>query len=186
VISTKAASATIIAIFMATALFGAWLIMPAGVEAAEYEENATDSNVTVKSYVACGMPASWANGVEFGSLDPDTSSNQPNPDTNYTMLAPGSNNVDIDFYITANDSLTKGSDTIPLANYTWNMTSPTDTPEPGDGTSTALTTGYVEGALCDGTSNGTKCFSYFWLDIPVNTPAGTYVNELTMKCNQTD
>jgi len=183
--TTKAASAVIIAVFMAAVLFGAWFIAPVDVEAVEYEENATPSNVTVKSYVACGMPASYVNGVEFGSLDPNTNSNEPNPDANYTMLAPATNNVGIDFYIKANAPLTKSSDTIPLANYTWNMTKSTDHPTDTVG-SVALTTSYVEGTLCDNTLNGTTCYLHAWLDIPLQTPAGTYNNTVTVKCNQTD
>jgi len=184
--TTKAASAVIIAIFMAAVLFGAWLIVPANVEAAESEENATTSNVTVKAYVACGMPASYANGVEFGSLDPATSNNLPS-DTNYTMSAPTTNNVGIDFYIKASAALTKGGDTIPLANYTYNMTANTTVPmTPVAGYGSALTTEYVEGTLCDNTLNGSKCYLHAWLDIPANQPAGTYSNTVTVKCNATD
>jgi hypothetical protein len=185
--TTKALSATLIVLFMAALLFGTWLIMPADVEAAQYEENATVSNATVSSFVSCGMPTTWSNGVEFGSVDPDSDSNEPSPDANYTMSAPSTNNVNVDFYIKTNAPMTKqgGPETIPLANYTWNMTQASDHPTDDVG-SVALTTNYVEGTLCDNTPNGSNCYLHLWLDVPLDTMAGTYNNTLTVKCNQTD
>lgn len=184
--TTKALSATLIAVFMAALLFGTWLMMPADVQAQSDETNATTSNVTVQAHVSCGMPASWANGVEFGSVDPDHSDYVPT-DNNYTMLAPATNNVDIDFYVMADQAMLRqgGADTIPLANYTWNMTTWATSP-PAFNSTTALTTAYVEGTGCDGTSAGDNCTTHLWLDIPSGQVAGTYNNTLTIKCNQTD
>ncbi len=180
--TTKATSAVAIVALVVAMLFGTWILTPMQVDAAQYEENATTSNVTVKNYVSCGMPASWADGVEFGALDPGTSDNLP-LDQNYTMIAPSTNNVPIDFWIKANAPLTKGADTIPLQNYTWNMTKWEDSPPPFAST-VGLTTSYVEGDQCNNTQPGANCTLHLWLDIPLNQAPGTYNNTLIVKCNQ--
>jgi len=183
VISKKATSAAAIAtILMATIAFGFWLVTPSSVDAATYEENATTSNVTVLNYVACGAPVEFANGIEFGSLDPESDNNN-NTDQEYTFHAPSTNNINIHYYIKANDNLKKdGSNEIILeGNYTWDD-SLTSEGEVVDAQN--LTTSYQ--SFSDGTDVAPDANVYLrlWLDVPLVTP-GTYSNTVTIKCNGT-
>jgi len=181
VISRKATSAAAIAaILMATIAFGFWLVTPGQVSAATNETNTTDTSVTVKNYVACGAPANYADGIAFGSVDPETSNATAE---GYTFTAPSTNNVDIHYYIKANGDLTRGevtTDFIKLGNYTWD-----DNETIGNVVTDAhtLTTSY---ASFDNTSvpPGGDISLQLWLDVPI-VPPGTYNNTVTIKCNGT-
>jgi len=182
--SNKATSAVAIATILLVAIaFGFWLVSPGQVDAASMEENATDTSVTVNQYVACGAPSSYANGIEFGTLDPETNDN-PNTDGEYNFHSPSTNNVNIHYYIKANDALTRGGnpDKILLGNYTWDDN--TTSGQTDVSRSQALTTDYV--SFDDGTNVAPDSDVYlkFWLDIPITTP-GDYNNTVTVKCNVT-
>jgi len=179
VISNKATSAAIVAMLLGIIAFGVWLVTPGSVDAATEELNATTTNVTVNVYVSCGAPANYADGINFGSLDPETTNN---PAEGYTFTSPTTNNVNINYYIKANGDLTRGgvtTDFIKLGNYTWD-----DNETLGNVVEDAhtLTTNFVS---FDNTSipPGGSISLQLWLDIPVVTP-GTYNNTITIKCNQ--
>lgn len=138
----------------------------------------TSSNVTVNTYMAIALTTDLAAGVQFGSLEQDTT------DTASTTCASLACNVTVsadsnaaaDLKIKDDVPLTKGGDTIPNTGYTWNASA---TVQPIVTGSTAITTSYAEFATNvahDGT--GLRVIQ-FWVDIPAGQNAGFYENVLS-------
>ncbi|MCD6477951.1 MAG: hypothetical protein J7K87_03025 [Candidatus Aenigmarchaeota archaeon] len=183
-IANKATSAAILAITLGIIAFGVWIVTPSQVSAATNETNATTTSVTVNVYVACGMPDTYADGIDFGSLDPETNDNFA--ENGFKLTSPDTNNVNITYYIKANGDLTRqdgGEGFIKLGNYTW-YDNGTVVGSENASLSTALTTSYaIFSADGQNIPPGGTDYMGLWLDVPI-VPPGTYNNTIYIKCNQ--
>ena len=155
-IANKATSAAILAITLGIIAFGVWIVTPSQVSAATNETNATTTSVTVNVYVACGMPDTYADGIDFGSLDPETNDNFA--ENGFKLTSPDTNNTWYD------NGTVVGSENASL--------------------STALTTSYaIFSADGQNIPPGGTDYMGLWLDVPI-VPPGTYNNTIYIKCNQ--
>jgi hypothetical protein len=148
----------------------------------------TRSEAVIQQYFAVGLSGNLTDGITFGTLIFDTTDNPStdnygggnNTTALYMAISPNSN-IRIDFCMKGNADLTNGvGDKIGLSNITWsNANTTSGTVPPGPGGSTPLTNTFVSGTanLRPGDAN----YFRFWLDVPDDTPPGTYNNTIEFK-----
>jgi len=150
----------------------------------------TESNATVTRQVAISLSANLSAGILFGTVDPNTNNNNATGNfggagqtlTQYNISIDSTTNTPIDICIKANQSLTSGSNTIGLGNYTWNASTTNNATLPSYPTpQTALTTAYdTTNKIAANVQSGTYHLR-FALDIPAVQAAGTYSNQVSFK-----
>jgi hypothetical protein len=167
----------------------ACIFLPSLVKAADTDEKTTSSNVTVNTYVSISLSTAFANGVEFGSLDPNTNNNNATTcnglGCNITVSADTNTVVDI---VMNGTVMTRfgGAQTIPASAYTWNTTNGTSLPNPIiplNATVYEYRNGYKVGDSVS--ASGVRSWQA-QLDIPSAQTAGLYNNTLAFCANQED
>lgn len=166
------------------------LAFPLGMSATE-DEQTTTSNVTVNVYAAVALSTNLTDGIQFGSLDPNTNDNNATHNfdkdgaVNSSMWIEISNdcNTNLSLWIKDDVALTKGSDTIANTGYTYaSNTTVNNETDPGLA-GTAITTAYV---LVSAVAEIGQNYTFRgWLDIPSGQAAGYYSNTVYFKGNQT-
>jgi hypothetical protein len=128
------------------------------------------------------LPASDANATANyeGYNTTGTDITQTN-ETRFFLTVDIDSNVYVDFCIKANDSLRAGSNFIGLGNYTWaNSTAPTNASFPPFTARKALINDTYDNAT-ENIGRGNSSYYRFWLDVPGDQDAGTYVNQINFK-----
>lgn len=170
-----------------------YLVLGASAQAADSSETITVSNVTVSSYVAMSVSNNLTIGIEFGSLDPDTTNNNgthnydggdaTTQNTSYWIGISSDTNQNVDLCVKDNKALADLADTVTIPNsgYTWgNSTTATIDGGPQVGSSIAIGTSYDSSAI-NNSAAGTRIYFRFWLDLPSGQQAAVYNNTVYFK-----
>ena len=175
------------------ASFGLFVLLLSqySVKAAASDEKVTTSNVTVNVYVSISLTTAFANGVEFGNLDPGTDDNPSTTCANLgcNISVSGDTNVNVDILMKANANLTRfpGTEMIGWWNYTWNSTDGTYSfVQPGWELNITQYDNRTARKVGDSVAPGGVRSWQAWLDIPPAQTAGSYNNTLYFCAHQED
>lgn len=183
------------ALLLASVGLFALLLMQHSVQAASSDEQTTSSNVTVNVYVSISLTTGFANGVEFGSLDPGQDNQASTTCTGHScnISVSGDTNVNVDILMKANANLTRcpggacTGDMIGWWNYSWNATDGTSAwVQPGWELNITSYDNITAHKVGDSVSSSGVRSWQAWLDIPAAQVAGTYNNTLYFCAHQED
>ncbi|MFC1945871.1 hypothetical protein ACFLW1_01585 [Chloroflexota bacterium] len=138
-------------------------------------EGTVDAGVTVNEFVSVTITDQNSDGIQFGTVNPDTNDNPDQSQSTASDVDP-SVVIAIDAITNTNCNVSvKGTDfdvvELPLANASWSLTY--------DGAKTVMTTGYV--SMATGVVPGNAINMFNFLTIPDTTDAGTYGSTYTFE-----
>jgi hypothetical protein len=162
---------------------GTWLVnVTANDTFPNYASNSTQFEVNV--YVSIGLTTNLADGIEFGSLDPNTvnSSSATCNNLQCNISVSSDTNVNVDVVMKVNSYLTRQGGVETISTQYWNSSTAEQPTNPAYQVSTTYDyTNKVGSSL----TPGTRTIFNSWLSVPSGQKAGTYNNTLYFCATET-